>query len=115
MEKTEKIQYNGAEHDFVFRKLTFGEKNKLREDSMDIKVIGGQEIIKVSVTKLIEGSIVKALVKAPFEVNLKNIQDLPPELGERLSDIVQEMNNLSEKKKSKSDNSLTDSALKEKN
>ena len=89
------MEYNGKAEKFIFRKLTFGEKNRLREDSTEIKIMGGQELIKVSMTKLLEGSLLRSLIKAPFPVTQDNIQNLDAELGEKLVEIVTELNNLS--------------------
>ena len=110
MERTEELEYNGKKHNFKFRGLTFGEKNRLIEEATDIKIIGGQQIVKVSVSKLTEGAILKCLIEAPFVINLQNIQALTPELGGQMTAIVNDMNDLSEKKKSESSNSSTDSA-----
>lgn len=99
MEKEVKLQYAGKEEIFIIKKLTFGEKNRLREEVTDVKVLNGQQLVKIDTTKLIENSIFKSLVKAPFPITLQNIQDLDAELGEQLLDAVQEYNNLDEKKK----------------
>jgi hypothetical protein len=98
MEKEFQLEYAGKLEKFVFRPLTFGEKNRLTEDSTDVKIVGGQELVKVSITKLVEGAILKCLVSAPFAVNSQNIQSLSAELGERISEIVTEINYLGKKK-----------------
>jgi len=104
MEKEYDLEYGGKVEKFVFRRMSFGEKNRLIEESTDIKVVQGQQIIRVSLTKLVEGSILKTLIKAPFPVNPEVIQGLDPDFGEKLSEIVGEINNLNEKKKLSSDN-----------
>jgi hypothetical protein len=97
-EREELLEYNGQLEKFKFRELTFGEKNRLIEDSTDIKIIGGQQLIKVSVTKIIEGAILKGLIMAPFIINMENIQGMTNELGTKVSEIVHEMNELGERK-----------------
>lgn len=101
MDKEIELDFNGRPEKFVLKPLTFGEKNRLIEESTDIKLVNGQQLVKVSVSKLIEGAILKCLVKAPFVINLDNIQGLDVELGRKLSEIVTELNNLDEKKNEK--------------
>lgn len=98
MEYEKEFMFAGRLEKFVFRKLNWGEKNKIKEDALDIRIIGGQQIIRVSPVKMIENAVVKCLVRAPCTIDLASIQGLDDKLGEAISDYVIELNNLNQKK-----------------
>jgi hypothetical protein len=92
------VLFNGKIEKFGFKEFSFHEKNMIIEESTDIKIVSGQSIIKVSSSKLVELGLLRGLVKAPFEINLINIQNLNFKDAERLYQVVSEINELDEKK-----------------
>lgn len=92
------IQWQGRPEKVVMRRLTFGEKNKLAEESTNIKIIGGMPHTTVSISAMKELGVLKGLVTAPFPINLESVRQLDPEIGERLFEEFQKLNDLEEKK-----------------
>jgi hypothetical protein len=92
------IEYNGEKKKVTIKKLTFGELNQLTEEATDIKVVGGQPLIKVSQKALKELSLLKSITSAPFEVNITNIQNLDAEVGNQLFEEFTLLNQITEKK-----------------
>ena len=97
MEKQVEIEFNGKKELVVLKRLSFGEKNKLEEEATDIKVIGGQPVVKISTSKMKELALLKSITKAPFTIDLNSIQALPQEIGAKLFDEFTTLNEISPK------------------
>ena len=93
---------------FVVKKLKWGEINQLRDECMDVKIIGGQPVMKLSQAKLREVSLLKGLVKAPFEININNIRNMEAQVGDTLYEEYDRLNSPEDKKKDTSEEQSTD-------
>lgn len=99
MEKTIEIDWKGEKKNIKMKRLSFGEMNDVREKAAEIKVLNNQPTVRISHKILMEQSLLKAIVDAPFTVDLVNIQNLENEVGTRLYEEFVEFNQLDEKKK----------------
>jgi len=99
MQKDIEIIWNGENKVVRMKRLTFGERNQLTEEAVDIKIVNGQAIAKVSQKNLIELGLLKSIVDAPFTIDLKTIQNLDQEIGDLLTNEFSELNQQSPKKK----------------
>jgi hypothetical protein len=101
VEKKEiKISWDGRDETVVIKKMSYGEKEMLREESADIRMIGQtmQTIIKPARFAFL--AIMKSVEKAPWKVgDMQSIQDLPADIGEQIYDEVDKFNKLSPEKK----------------
>ena len=93
------VEIGGTKHNFTIKRLTFGEKNSLEEEATDIKLVGTSPIVKISMSKLKELSILKGIVKSTFPIkNVEDIRQLPQEVGELLFSEFTELNSVDVKK-----------------
>jgi hypothetical protein len=101
VEKKEiKISWDGRDETVVIKKMSYGEKETLREESADIRMVGNvmQTIIKPARFAFL--AIMKSVELAPWKVkDIQVIQDLPAEIGEFIYDEVDKFNKLSPEKK----------------
>lgn len=93
------ITFNGEKKIVKMKRLTFGEMNQLTEEATDVKVINGSPMIKVSQKALKEIGLLKAIVEAPFTIDMNSIQGLDADTGNLLFEEFSEMNQQSSKKK----------------
>lgn len=98
MEKDVEIEWKGEKKIVRIKRLSFGDMNELREKASDVKMIGGQPVVKLSQKILMEQSLVKGIVDAPFTVDITSIQALDNETGTKLYGEFVELNRLDEKK-----------------
>ena len=98
MQKDIEIDWNGKKEIVRIKKLTFGEMNQLTEEATDVKIINGQPIVKVSQKILKELGLLKSIIDAPFTVDLKTIQSLDSDLGNKLFEEFSDLNQQGEKK-----------------
>ena len=95
MNKKIEIEYEGKTAIVELKELDFGEKNQLEEESTDIKIIGGQPIVKISTSKMKELALLKSIVDAPFTISLESIKKLSDANGKKLFEAYSELNNVS--------------------
>lgn len=93
------IDWNGQKAIVKLKRLTFGEVNQVNEESMDIKIVNGQPLVKISQAKLMELSLLKSIVEAPFTIDLTNIKNLDPNIGNELFQEHIALNSPDNKKK----------------
>lgn len=99
MEKEVKFKIGETEHSVVLRRLNFGEKNKVEEEATEIKLVNNNPVVSMKTSVLKEKTLLKAVVKSTLPLNnLKEIQDLPEEVGEMLYSEYTDMAILDEKK-----------------
>jgi hypothetical protein len=96
--KEVEIEFNGSKGIVRIKRLNYGEKNKLEEEATDVKIMGGEPIVRVSMSKLKELALLKSITDAPFPINLNNIQALEQEIGDELFLAYSEINGVSKKK-----------------
>lgn len=96
--KEVQIDWQGRPERVVLKRLTFGEKNRLAEESTEIRLIAGQPNAKVSISAMKELGLLKSIITAPFPITLEQIRNLDPDTGELLFNEFQSLNNLDEKK-----------------
>lgn len=94
------IPWKGEKAKVTIKKFTYGERNDVRRECSEFKLTGGQEIFRMDPFKLQEISILKALVKAPFEKSIDAIRMLDPSIGDLIYSEVDKLNRISELKKS---------------
>lgn len=75
---------NGEETKITLRKLTTAERNKVTKECTNVKVVGGQQIVKVDHTAVQIKILSKAIIEAPFEINENILNKLPVEVGDYL-------------------------------
>jgi len=90
--KDVEIEFNGKKETVKLKRLGFGEKNQLQEEATDIKVIGGQPVVKVSTSKLKELALLKSIVSAPFPITIQAIKELEQEVGDFLFEEYDALN-----------------------
>lgn len=85
------IEWEGQPAEVLFKKPTFGGRNKVIKLATKTKMVGGEITKELDDVELKEQMIVASIVKAPFEVTLESIQNLSMKLGDKL---LQETENL---------------------
>ena len=93
------IMWNGKKEKAIIKKLTYGEKWKLWDETTTTKMVGGQPTTEASQYKLRIGLLVKTLVKAPFTIDAKTIDALPDTVGDKIYKEAEDFNLLSLEKK----------------
>lgn len=68
---------NGKETLITIRKLSTGVRNKIRSECTKTTILGGQPQIKVDELEIQEKILAKAIVEAPFEIDVDTIKKLP--------------------------------------
>ena len=99
--KTEKVEFeiDGVKQSVELKRLSFGEKNQLEEEATDIKFSGVNPIVKISTSKLKELGILKSVVSSTIPLkSVSDIQALPQEVGELLTEKITALNSLDLKK-----------------
>jgi hypothetical protein len=85
-----------VKHIITLKKLTFGEKNQLEEEATNVQTTGGVPIVKVSMSKLKEIGLLKAIVKSTYPLKtIDDIRNLPAEVGNKLFEEFTLLNNVS--------------------
>ena len=93
-----KIPWNGAEAEVELKKLKFGGINSLAVEASDRIEYNGQ-LVSIPNPKVVrELTLLKSIVRAPFEVSLANIQDLDNDVGSMLFNECEKLNILDAKK-----------------
>lgn len=93
------IEWNGKQEIVTLKRLTFGELNQVNEQSMEIKVVSGQPIVRVNQTAIKEIGLLKSITKAPFTIDINNIRDLDSAVGNMLFEEYTALNDQTPKKK----------------
>jgi hypothetical protein len=97
--KDVEVEIDGVKQTFTLKRLSFGEKNQLEEEATDIKIAGTTPIVKVSMSKLKEVSLLKSIVKSTIPlVGIADIQKLPSEVGDKLFEEFTTLNSVEVKK-----------------
>jgi hypothetical protein len=114
-EGEERVDFDGK---VVMKRLNYGERNQLEQESADIKVYGSEPIVNVSVQNMKEISLLKSIVSSElvrttyqpeqggtfkaigvgYPLDITHIKELPMEIGEELFAQFTKLNNLSKKK-----------------
>lgn len=76
MEANVKIKWEGKEEEVTLRQLTWGEHKKIRERSIIIKEYNDLPMQFFNADMMGDLKIVSAIVKAPFDKKLENIEKL---------------------------------------
>jgi len=81
------------------KRLTFGERAKLRKECRTLKFVGGVQNVEVDEEKLMIKTLIYGIAKAPFNLDDKTISNLDGNLGENIYTEIDSLNTLDEKKK----------------
>lgn len=93
------IKWDGKDEVVVMKKLKFGELNRLRASATKVSIINKQEKIEVDQVAMIENSLLKGIVSAPWNTNdVKVLQDIDAELGMKLYEEFNLLNGVIPKK-----------------
>jgi hypothetical protein len=95
MAKTEtvEIDWQGQKAEVVVKELTWGEMNQvLREAIGKMRLMGQELMLEVDIVAWREALVLRSIAKAPFDVTIENIRNLPPDVGERIFDAAQRLN-----------------------
>lgn len=84
---------NGKEAKVIIRKLSTGARNKIRSECTQTKILAGQPSVTVNDAEIQEKILFACIVKAPFEMSLSGIKELPAEVSDYL---FEEYNNFAE-------------------
>lgn len=100
IEETKKIplMVNKEKVMITIRKLSTGVRNKIRSDCTKTTILGGQPQIKVEELEIQEKILAKAIVEAPFEIDVDIIKQLPCEVTDYLFEEYSQFAEPSEKK-----------------
>jgi len=103
VEQTKKIPLlvNGKEIMITIRKLTTGVRNKIRSECTKTTILGGQPQVKIDESEIQEKILVKAIVEAPFEIDLDTIKNIPCEVMDYIFEEYSKFAEPSQKKSSK--------------
>jgi len=101
IEKKEiKIRWDGREEIVVIKKMSYGERETLREDAADMRFIGNTFQTVIKPAKFAFLAIVKSVEKAPWKIgDVQAVMDLPSEIGEMIYGEVDKLSKLSPEKK----------------
>ncbi len=101
VEKREiEIEWEGKPAKVVIKELTYGERNDIRNESNEIKLMGDSIQTKVNMGRFQELCVLKSVVSAPFKTgDISAVRDLPIETGDKIYKEVDRLNHLSEEKK----------------
>jgi hypothetical protein len=96
------LEYEGNETKFVIKRLSFGERTEIEQQSAPLRQIGTEVRMfpDRAMAKLL--TVVKGLASAPFTINLVEVKKLDGGLGEELYQEIEKFNSLPDKKKANS-------------
>lgn len=77
---------NDKEVEIIIRKLNTGVRNKIRSECTKTTILGGQPQVRVDETEIQEKILAKAIIKAPFEISINTIKELPCEVTDYIFD-----------------------------
>ena len=90
---------NGKDTMIVIRKLSTGQRNKIRNECTTTKIVNGMPSITVNDTEFQEKILSEVIVTAPFDKTLQGIKNLPAEVSDYLFEQYNEFAEPSDKKK----------------
>ena len=90
---------NGKKTSISIKKLSTGERNKIRSECTTTKIINGQPSITVNDTEIQEKILSVSIVLAPFDTSIAGIKLLPAEVTDYLFQQYNEFAEPSSKKK----------------
>ena len=93
------LKVNGEEQFIILKKLSTQERNKVRSECTQTKIIAGQPSIKINDSEIQEKILVASIVEAPFEHDLMGIRNLPAEVSDYLFNEHNEFAEPTDKKK----------------
>lgn len=102
MEKQKEITIRWDEQDmeFTIKRMNLKERNEVRRQAMKVRQVhNSQPIVDMDLHVLQEVALLKCLIKAPFDINMKNIQELDFELADKIYAEIESINSLSQEKK----------------
>ncbi len=105
IEQTKEIPLliNKKEVLITIKKLSTGVRNKIRSECTKTTILGGQPQVKVDETEIQEKILSKAIIKAPFEISVNDIKNLPCEVSDYLFEEYHKFAEPIEKKNSESE------------
>ena len=93
------LMINGKQTIILLKKLSTGERNKIRSECTQTKVVGGQPSIIVNDTDIQEKILTVSITQAPFDTTLNGIKELPAEVSDYLFEAYNEFAEPTDKKK----------------
>jgi hypothetical protein len=93
------LEYKGKPEVFVIKKISFGDFTDIQDECIPNEMIGKVSKAHMSMGKFQRLCTLKGLEKAPFEINLETIRNIPATLGKALFDEINEFNSFNEEKK----------------
>lgn len=92
--KTFQIDWDGKKEDVTIREFTFGEFNELIQAATKIGGTPSAPKVDLDQRAMKEQALLKSIQKAPFEITLKTIQELPNTIGQKIYREIDELNSL---------------------
>jgi len=97
--KEVEIEWQGKKEKVTLKKLTFGERNDLMSSFIRVKRVGNNMETQVDMKTMMEQSLLKTIIKAPFQVTIEGIRSLPVDIGDKLYAEADKFNTISQEKK----------------
>jgi phage FluMu protein gp41 len=92
------IDWNGEKKKVTMRRLTNGMRNDVNQAAIEVKLLGNITSAIVNSKVLQEQALLRSVIEAPFQLNIKEIQDLDIDTADQLWATYQELNEASGKK-----------------
>jgi len=93
------IKWDGSPATVKLQQFTYGIRNELLDLSTETSMVDGKSNVLMNFRKLKEFALLKGIVEAPFEINIKCIRDLPVTMGDLLYAELDKLNTTQEEKK----------------
>ena len=99
-QKQLEFEFEGDKFFFEIQTITSGELDDIREKAVDLKysITGGELPQKINWKRVKYETLLKSVVKAPFEICEENFRNMHPEIFDKLWKEVDEFNTFSVKK-----------------
>lgn len=102
--KIVQVKYKEQDAQVTIKKLSLGERNQARRESMKITMVMSgrtpQPHATIDPGTLQEGILVKGIIQAPWQVfSINEVRNLPADLADKLYTELEELNGVSEEKK----------------
>lgn len=86
------IMWEGKPAKVELKPLTFGELLEIQEKSIKRRTMNGIVVEEADNTKIAVLTLMKSIVKAPFEVNEENIKKLEGKWAMKLLEVANQLN-----------------------
>jgi hypothetical protein len=88
------IKYNDNDEVVVVKKLSWGERNQVIEETIGkVRILGGEiPQMEIDQTRWRNSLFLKSVVKAPFDISIATLNDLDTDVADPIFKVVMELN-----------------------